>query len=77
MRHEFVRGTPAAQAAAVAGGGDVEYLIFDFVSVGDGFICIFIWVEGCYKFIVVNVSVAISVKDVCHCTHLQAAGWKL
>jgi hypothetical protein len=57
--------------------GEAQYLIFDLVGVCDRFICVFIWVQRCYKLIVVNVPVTISVKDVCDGTHLQAAGWEL
>lgn len=56
---------------------DSEYLIFDLVSIGDRFICILIWVKGGYKFIVVDVAIAVSVEDVRNCAHLQAAGGEL
>lgn len=60
-----------------SGGGEQSYLIFDFVGVRDGLICILIGVKGGYKFIVVDVAVAVPVEDVCDRAHLQTAGGEL
>lgn len=53
------------------------YLIFNFVGICDGLVGIFVWMQSCHKFIVVDVSVAISVKDICYSAHLQATRWEL
>ena len=54
-----------------------EYLVLNFVSIRDGFVRIFVWMQSGHEFIVVNVPITISVKDVCHGAHLQATGRKL
>lgn len=64
-------GTPCCNRASD------KYLVFDFVSIRDGFVCIFVWMQSGHEFIVVDVPVTISVKDVCHGAHLQATGGKL
>lgn len=46
-------------------------LIFDFVCVCQWFVGVFVGMKSCYKLIVVDVAVAVSVEDVCDGAHLQ------
>lgn len=49
------------------------YLIFNFVSICERLVCILVWMKSCYKFIVVNISITISIKNVCNSTHFKSA----
>lgn len=53
------------------------YLIFYLISISKWFVGIFVWVQSSNKLVVVNVAVAIAIKNVCYSTHLQSTGGKL
>ena len=52
----------------------LTHLVFNLVSVGQRFVGILVWVQSSHKLIIVDVAVSVTVKDVRHRTHLQAAG---
>lgn len=52
-------------------------LILDFISICCGSVSIFVGVQSSYKFIVVDVAITITVKDISNSRHLQLAGREL
>lgn len=53
------------------------YLILDLISICCGSVSIFVGVQSSHKFIIVDVAIAIAVKDISNSCHLQPAGREL